>query len=232
MEETEKDIEELMKLETVATRSHVKDFLKFQIQRLQTELTKQQQLNLKKEPEASAEPAAANPVRTPSQHSIPKTYKELIKNYGWDQSDKFMKLYVTLQGVHTLDKDAVTTCFTDHSVQMDVKGLNGKDCELTIARLAEKIDSTGSYHKVKTDSVLVMLKKKQSGKTWTYVTEKEKLAKEMKSKPPAMDKDADPSASLMGLLQNMYEDGDDEMKRMIKKAMFESQNKRGSEFTQ
>jgi calcyclin binding protein len=43
------------------------------------------------------------------------------------------------------------------------------------------------------------------------------------SKPPALEKDADPSASLMGLLQNMYEEGDDEMKRTIKKAWYESQ---------
>ena len=33
---------------------------------------------------------------------------------------------------------------------------------------------------VKTDTVLVMLKKKKSGKRWACVTEREKLAKEMK----------------------------------------------------
>jgi hypothetical protein len=33
---------------------------------------------------------------------------------------------------------------------------------------------------VKTDTILVMLKKKQAGKTWAYVTETEKLSKEGK----------------------------------------------------
>ena len=31
---------------------------------------------------------------------------------GWDQSSKFVKLYVTLPGVHTLPKDDVTVDFT------------------------------------------------------------------------------------------------------------------------
>ena len=32
---------------------------------------------------------------------------------AWDQSDKFVKLYVELKGVQTLDKEAVTSKFTD-----------------------------------------------------------------------------------------------------------------------
>ena len=41
--------------------------------------------------------------------------------------------------------------------------------------------------------------------------------------------DSDPQANLMGMLQNMYEEGDDEMKRMFKKAMYESRMKQNSE---
>ncbi|KAL8596156.1 hypothetical protein ACOMHN_021196 [Nucella lapillus] len=98
------------------------------------------------------------------------------------------------------------------SVKMEVKGLNGKNSELCITRLAEQIDPEASYHKVSeasyhkvseasyhkvseasyhkvseasyhkgmSDMVLVMLKKKQAGKTWAYVTEQEKKSKEMK----------------------------------------------------
>ena len=42
----------------------------------------------------------------------------------------------------------------------------------------------------------------------------------------AVDADADPQANMMKMMQQMYEDGDDEMKRTIAKSMYESQNKK------
>ena len=48
-------------------------------------------------------------------------------------------------------------------------------------------------------------------------------------KTPKPDKNEDPSASLMGLMKQMYQDGDDEMKRTIAKAWHESQEKRMKE---
>lgn len=37
---------------------------------------------------------------------------------AWDQSDKFMKLYVTINGVQKLPKQNVTTEFKDRSVRI------------------------------------------------------------------------------------------------------------------
>lgn len=47
-----------------------------------------------------------------------------------------------------------------------------------------------------------------------------------RTKPPKVDKDEDPGVGLMKLMQQMYNDGDDEMKRTIAKAWHESQEKR------
>ncbi len=41
-----------------------------------------------------------------------------------------------------------------------------------------------------------------------------------------MDDSKDPNAGLMSMMQQMYEDGDDEMKRTINKAWYESQQKK------
>jgi len=41
------------------------------------------------------------------------------------------------------------------------------------------------------------------------------------------DKDADPNDSLMKMMKQMYDDGDDEMKRTIAKAWTESRDKKG-----
>jgi calcyclin binding protein len=47
---------------------------------------------------------------------------------------------------------------------------------------------------------------------------------QMKSKAP---ESSDPQAGLMNMMKQMYDDGDDEMKRTIKKTWFESQQKKG-----
>ena len=47
-----------------------------------------------------------------------------------------------------------------------------------------------------------------------------------RTKPPKVDKDEDPGVGLMKLMKQMYDEGDDEMKRTIAKAWHESQEKR------
>ncbi len=45
---------------------------------------------------------------------------------------------------------------------------------------------------------------------------------------PKLDKDEDPSAGIMKMMKQMYDDGDDEMKRTISKAWTESREKQAS----
>lgn len=48
---------------------------------------------------------------------------------------------------------------------------------------------------------------------------------------PKFDEKADPQESLMGMMKQMYDEGDDEMKRTIRKAWYESQAKKGNKLT-
>ena len=72
--------------------------------------------------------------------------------------------------------------------------------------------------------ISILLRKKKS-ENWQCVTEKEFKVKESKSKPK-LDEKADPQDSLMTMMKQMYEDGDDEMKRTISKAFVESREKK------
>ena len=45
-------------------------------------------------------------------------------------------------------------------------------------------------------------------------------------KPDLPDSSGDPGAGMMQMMQKMYEDGDDEMKKTIRKAWHESQDKK------
>ena len=71
--------------------------------------------------------------------------------------------------------------------------------------------------------VTVFLSKSTPGENWPGLR-----AAEAEKKAPKFDtpeKDADPSASLMTMMKQMYQDGDDEMKRTIAKAWTESRDK-------
>ncbi|KFM62205.1 Calcyclin-binding protein, partial [Stegodyphus mimosarum] len=161
--------------------------------------------------------------RSTARSARPVTYTCKIINYAWDQSDKFLKIYVTLNGVHNFPKENITVEFGPKSFELQALGLDKKNNVLTIKNLLNEIIPSESYYKVKTDMVVLYLKKSSSG-NWTYVTESEKKAKEPKT--PKFDKDEDPSQSLMNLMKQMYEEGDDDMKRTIAKAWTEARDKK------
>jgi calcyclin binding protein len=70
------------------------------------------------------------------------------------------------------------------------------------------------------DSVVVFLSKIKPI-TWPTVTMEEKKIKE--SKAPKFDASAsdDPQASMMNMMKQLYQDGDDDMKRQIAKSFAE-----------
>nr|CAI5822089.1 unnamed protein product [Callosobruchus analis] len=74
--------------------------------------------------------------------------------------------------------------------------------------------------------VIITLAKLSPGK-WSYVTEFEKKSSELRKPKLDTDDSLDPGAGLMSLMKNMYDSGDDEMKRTIAKAWHESQTKQG-----
>uniref|UniRef100_A0A914WCP1 SGS domain-containing protein n=1 Tax=Plectus sambesii TaxID=2011161 RepID=A0A914WCP1_9BILA len=96
---------------------------------------------------------------------------------------------------------------------------------MSIVNLLNNIDVDNSFFKQKKDTVLLMLKKAKEGGKWDAVTKMDKIAAD--KRVPKVDEKADPQASLMSMMKHMYDDGDDEMKRSIKKAWHESQSKKG-----
>ncbi|XP_035221568.1 calcyclin-binding protein-like isoform X2 [Stegodyphus dumicola] len=202
-----RDAEELFRLSQLTQIENVQRILHNEAEKLK------QLADLEEKSSQGAESRSARPV----------TYTCKIINYAWDQSDKFLKIYVTLNGVHNFPKENVTVEFGPKSFELQALGLDKKNNVLTIKNLLHEIIPSKSYYKVKTDMVVLYLKKKSSD-NWTYVTESEKKSKEHKA--PKYNKDEDPSQSLMNLMKQMYEDGDDDMKRTIAKAWTEARDKK------
>ncbi|XP_055897199.1 calcyclin-binding protein-like [Biomphalaria glabrata] len=209
LDELRLDLEEYEQLHSNAKRPRVQEMILKEISRVRHEITQ-------------LETTAASQTAPPS--ATPTVYEENITNYAWDQSDKFMKMYLTLSNLDQITQDSIQATFTSRSVTIKIQFPN-KVSTLHIARLCEDVVPKECYCKKKSDYVLVMLKKSDVGKTWSYLTEREKKSKELKK--PKLDEQEDPGDSLTKLLKNMYDDGDDEMKRTISKAFYESQKKQG-----
>lgn len=93
-----------------------------------------------------------------------KRYEVELTNYGWDQSDKFIKLFVTLDGVHGASEDDVLAIFSPSSIVLQIKGVNNKDFKLNINNLLEAIDVEKSYRKIKRNMVTIYAKKVKEGR--------------------------------------------------------------------
>ncbi|XP_061098556.1 calcyclin-binding protein [Conger conger] len=208
----ESDLQEINLLLEKSDRKRVQDVLTQEKKKVEREIALKQQ-----QKDHLANKQAVDDV--PSS----KCYTVKINNYGWDQSDKFVKIYITLKGVHQISAENVQSSFTERSFSVFVKDLDGKNHQMAIKNLLCPIDVQESCRKIKTDMVLVMCKKKTQ-KKWECLTQVEKQTKEKEK--PGPEENADPSEGLMTMLKKIYSEGDDEMKRTINKAWSESQDKK------
>ncbi|KAH9377665.1 hypothetical protein HPB48_000523 [Haemaphysalis longicornis] len=149
----EQDLAELRALQAGAQRSRVQQVLLVEVRKLETEL-------LREKERLGSATGGSSPASQPTQPRS-TVFKTKITDYAWDQSDKFVKLYITLPGVHEIPSENVKSVFG------------------------------------------------------TRVPK------------PEMDS-GDPSASLMNMMKQMYDEGDDEMKRTIAKAWTEARDKQQS----
>ncbi|KAG5897064.1 hypothetical protein JTB14_025880 [Gonioctena quinquepunctata] len=214
IEELQRDIEELKSFENQAKRQKCKDILAIEIRRLVSEV-----LKLKEQSKDSI------PLSTSSNStgSLSRRYEVKLSNYAWDQTDKFVKFYITLKNVQDIPAENVKGKFSPKSMEIIIEDLDGKDHALRINNFLKPVNPDQCTWRVKKDMVIVSAAK-TSTDNWSHVTEWEKKANDLKMPNLGAEK-SDPSEGLMSMMKNMYDKGDDEMKRTIAKAWTESQEK-------
>ncbi|KAJ8962038.1 hypothetical protein NQ314_005820 [Rhamnusium bicolor] len=196
IEELKKDIAELESLEKQATRQKSKDILSIEIRKLVSDVLKleEQMTNEASPPKVSSGSSTAC--------SVNKRYEIRLKDYAWDQTNKFVKFYVTLKNVHSIPAENIKCDFTSKSLELTVKDLDNKDYAFKIINLLKMIDPDQSNWKVKTDMVIINAAKKQP-ENWSHVTEWEKKSSDAQKIDTNSDKMGDPSEGLMSLMKNM-----------------------------
>ena len=115
----------------------VKDLLTITLRKLETEMTSlKEQQSRESEARVSSESGKATAVKEVSSTMTKRQHKQL-KDYSWDQSDKFIKVYLTnLPGLASLNKDNIQLEFTEQSVSVRVEDLGGKDFSFAIKQTA------------------------------------------------------------------------------------------------
>ncbi|XP_073115261.1 uncharacterized protein [Elaeis guineensis] len=131
-----------------------------------------------------------------------------LGSFSWDQDNDKIKLYLLLEGVQ---EGKMETVFKPVSVDIKFHDVQGKNYRFSILKLNKEIVPEKCKVVVKPTKVIVTLSKASKG-NWLDLHFKEDKLK------PSLDKDKDPMAGIMDLMKNMYEEGDDEMKRTIAKA--------------
>ncbi|KAK7580509.1 hypothetical protein V9T40_001138 [Parthenolecanium corni] len=202
------DVAELYRLSELTDRKRIKDVLSIEAKKLETEISQLQSFDA----EIKSKPTSSGPVK--------RCFDVRLTSYGWDQTDSTVKIFITLPKVETLPPENIICKFTTSAFDLTVKELENKNYVLSIKNLYSPISTEKCSWKVKAGMITLSLAK-NSNSTWPDLTKTDKQSK----KTPQLDDDADPAAGLMSLMRQMYEDGDDEMKRTIAKAWAEGREK-------
>lgn len=175
--------------------------------------------------EASTPPAA---VRATTAVPTAKPVAPVFSTKKYTSIDKFsfdagsygsknVSVYVSLPGVGSMDPSNITCPFTKSSFDLSVHELKGRNYRLIKDNLDKEIDVEKSKILIKADRIVIKLAKVKSEygsyDSWTDLTSKKGKSDTKKSKAK------DPSASIMDLMKDMYDSGDDNMKKMIGETM-------------
>ncbi|KAI3456007.1 hypothetical protein Pfo_012670 [Paulownia fortunei] len=203
------DLDELRKLQSIAKRPRVVSLISSEISNLE---------KLSKEAASATSlptPAPVSTVNTPTPiSSVPKAASNPLLNYvtlgsfSWDQDNDQLKIYISLEGVN---QEKVEADFKPMSFDIKFHDVQGKNYRCAVPKLNKEIVPEKCKLIVKPKRVVVTLVKASKG-NWLDLHFKEDKLK------PNLDKERDPMAGIMDLMKNMYEEGDEEMKRTIAKA--------------
>jgi len=156
-----------------------------------------------------------------------KNQSKPITSYAWDQSDLFVSVYVSFDGVGQLPEGSVQSQFDDQGFTLTVTDSKGQCQTLAVPNLCFPINTAKSKQIVKADRLVVKLKKTEKGQDWSGLDDLERKKKE---KREARIQNGDlQGATTQQLLADMYEDADEEGKRSLNAAMAEGERKRQTE---
>mmetsp|Transcript_11211 Transcript_11211/g.22055 ORF Transcript_11211/g.22055 Transcript_11211/m.22055 type:complete len:216 (-) Transcript_11211:1497-2144(-) len=148
-----------------------------------------------------------------------------IDTFAWEQTSTAVKVYVTSLGnLKPLSADQIQLQFTEDSLSVLILDLQGLNYRLAIKKLCKPIKNCTLSKK--SNGFSLTLTKKDSGH-WDALDYKPSLLKDSRKADTK-----DPTAGLMGMMKELYDSGDDDMKRTIAEAWTKARDKTPEEHFQ
>lgn len=139
-----------------------------------------------------------------------------VEKFGWEQNNEYVTvLCYDLQDVGKV-KDSVQCSFTTDTFDLIIPGLQNKNYRLRVLNLDKDIIPEESKIKVKKNSIDILLRKKGKYDHWSDL-----VSKRTKETKKSSNSD-DSGAGITDMLKQMYDDGDDNMKKVIAEAFVKS----------
>jgi calcyclin binding protein len=157
-----------------------------------------------------------------------------IPSFGWDQ-DQYGKdpqnVYVhIMSGVDGIGqlKERVSCDFTKHSFDLKILDFNGKNHRLIKDNLDKDIVPSESRVIVKKNSIKISMRKAKGQygyDSWLDIT-----SKKTRNEEAAQAADPYGGNGIMDMMKQMYDDGDDTLKKTIGEAMMKSRSGEADKF--
>jgi len=165
-------------------------------------------------------PASLKPNPANKYQNFPTHYFDL-----GGYSGPTVSVYVPLEGIGRHDKDKISCHFTPSSFDVVVADYDkdgtgeAKSYRLLNGNLDKDIIPDKSKYIVKPNKIIIKLAKVKGEygfDSWTDLTAKKKKKRDVAGKTA---KDDNPTAGIMDMMKDMYDSGDDNMKKMIGETM-------------
>ena len=160
---------------------------------------------------------------------LPTTGKFIpIEDYAWDQggyNSPIVSIFIDLPDVGKV-KSNCNVQFTKMGFDFSVTDLNGKNYRVIKDNLEKDIIPDQSSMVVKANRVILKLQKVK-GDYGSYETWNQLTAKKKRDHTTEDAKKKDPMGGIMDMMKDMYEEGDENMKKIIGEAMLKSKQGQG-----
>mmetsp|Transcript_187 Transcript_187/g.762 ORF Transcript_187/g.762 Transcript_187/m.762 type:complete len:935 (-) Transcript_187:62-2866(-) len=146
-----------------------------------------------------------------------------ITKYSWDQTKANVSLYIPFDGVGSLPEGDIVCVFRPRGVLLVISHA-GKRHWYKVPNLCTDIDTEASGRKLKSDHVVIKLRKAEQGREWSALDDsKERYNKDREFRLQHGDLKG---ASTEQLLADMYKNANDEERAGLRDAMRVNQEKR------
>ena len=141
-----------------------------------------------------------------------------FKEIAWEDRTSSVKIMLFCDGVGSPPKEDIAVQFEPSSVVVEVRNLRGVTYRFARELKADIVPAKSKWTLSSNRVNLIVAKEK--AEPWSS------FERQKEPRMPKLDKNEDPNVGLMKMMKQMYDEGDDDMKRTIAQAYTEANEKK------